>query len=292
MSAVSANAMGTITVFGHVVAIDLVLFIGSTLLWGGIALRMTESKVSEVHAVLAKTLALAVLAARGMYVLAHGDTYRAAPWQALNLGDGGFIIFVGFLAAALTTLWIGWRRRPMLRPLVTALVGGLFAWSIGLQLLWLVRSDVRRLPEVSLSTLDGHPIAMSDFSGRPLVVNLWATWCVPCRRELPVLRDAQRGEKEVVFVFADQGETANTVNAYLESQHLLLRNVLMDPVGRLAVFAGLSAVPTTLFFDENGVLVKVHAGELSALNLRQQLHLLRRPAKVDIQPRPALPHAG
>jgi thiol-disulfide isomerase/thioredoxin len=134
---------------------------------------------------------------------------------------------------------------------------------------------------------------MSDFSGRPLVVNLWASWCAPCRRELPVLRDAQLAEREVVFVFADQGEPAATVRAYLAHQQLSLRNALMDPLGSLAVHAGTSAVPTTLFFDEHGVLVKAHTGELSAMVLRRYLDLLRRPAGVDIAPRPAAtPYAG
>jgi thiol-disulfide isomerase/thioredoxin len=273
--------MGTTAVFGHAVAIDLILFLVSTLVWTGIAMRMAGPDAAGMRAKLLGVLALGVLAARSMYVVAHGGSYRAAPWMALAVSDGGFIVFAGFLAAALTTLWFGWRRPPLLRPLVTALAGGLFAWSIGLQLLWLVRTDAPRLPEVTLSTLDGHPIAMSDFSGRPLVVNLWASWCAPCRRELPVLRDAQLAEHEVVFVFADQGEPAATVKAYLERQHLSLRNVLTDPLGSLAVHAGSSAVPTTLFFNENGVLVKAHAGQLSAGELRRYLDVLRplaRPA--------------
>jgi thiol-disulfide isomerase/thioredoxin len=267
--------MGTIAVFGHDIAIDLILFLVSTLVWASIAMRMAGPGMRPM---LLTILALGVLAARGMYLLAHRDSYRAAPWRALAIGDGGFIVFAGFLAAALVTLWFGWRRRPLLRPLVTALMGGLCAWSIGLQLLWLVRTDELRLPEVSLSTLGGHPIPMRDFSGQPLVVNLWASWCAPCRRELPVLRDAQLVEKDVVFAFADQGESAGTVRAYLDQQHLSLRNVLMDPLGSLAVHAGSSAVPTTLFFDAYGVLVKTHAGELSAAELRQYLDLLRPPA--------------
>ncbi|MBK4734963.1 TlpA disulfide reductase family protein [Noviherbaspirillum pedocola] len=276
--------MGTISVFGHIVAIDLFLFLVSTPLWAGIAIRMAGGKASGIRAVLVTILAFGVLSARAVHILVHRDGYRAAPWRALALGDGGFIVFAGFLAAALTTLWFGWRRRPLLRPLVTALVGGLFAWSIGLQLLWLVRSDKPGLPEVSLSTLDGHPIAIRDFSGRPLVVNLWATWCAPCRRELPVLRDAQLAEKDVIFVFADQVEAADTIRAYLDHQHLSLRNVLMDPLASLAVHAGTSAVPTTLFFDEKGMLVKKHAGALSAMELRRYLDVLHSSAKADIAP--------
>lgn len=284
--------MGTAVVFGHAVAIDLILFLVSTLVWVGIAMRMAGPDAAGMRAKLLGVLAFGVLAARGMYVVAHGDGYRAAPWKVVAISDGGFIVFAGFLAAALATLWFGWRRRPLLRPLVTALAGGLFAWSIGLQLLWLVRTDAPRLPEVTLSTLDGHPIAMSDFSGRPLVVNLWASWCAPCRRELPVLRDAQLAEQEVVFVFADQGEPAATVRAYLAHQQLPLRNVLMDPLGSLAVHAGTSAVPTTLFFDGGGVLVKAHVGELSTEELRRYLDLLHLPAKVESFSQPTNRHGG
>jgi thiol-disulfide isomerase/thioredoxin len=269
--------MGTVAIFGHAIAIDFILFLASTLVWAGIAVRMAGARAEGLRVALSAILLLGLIAARSVYVLAHSDSYRSLPWSVLSIADGGFIVFAGFATAALLTIGFGWRRRLLLQPLVAALTGGFFVWTLGLQLFWLTRSDELRLPAISLRRLDGHPIAMQDFSGQPLVVNLWASWCAPCRREMPTLRDAQLAEKGVVFVFANQGEDAATVSAYLDRQTLRLRNVLMDPAGILGVHAGSMSLPTTLFFSERGVLVKAHAGELSAAALQRYLQLLRRP---------------
>ena len=60
-----------------------------------------------------------------------------------------------------------------------------------------------RLPEMGLRDIQGKPAALQDYVGKPLVVNLWATWCPPCRREMPVLAKAQQDNTEVNFLFVN-----------------------------------------------------------------------------------------
>jgi thiol-disulfide isomerase/thioredoxin len=267
--------MGMITVGGHAVSIDLALFLIATAVWCIVAVRLLGRSMADVRALLSKTLLSGVTAARAAYVIAHYDRYRHEVWRMLDVRDGGFIIFAGFIGVALGTLWLGWRQRSLLHPLVTALMAGLLVWSLGLQAFWALRVDVVALPEMTLAGVEGRPVAIQDFSGQPVVVNLWATWCPPCRRELPVLRDAQRHDKGIVFIFAAQAESATTVKAYLAAQGLSLRNVLLDPLGQFAIHAGKQAVPTTLFFNERGILVAAHVGELSAIALERYLKLIR-----------------
>jgi len=107
------------------------------------------------------------------------------------------------------------------------------------------------------------------------VVNLWASWCPPCRKEMPVLRDAQARHKDVVFVFVDQGEDDNTARSYLAGQQLALRNVVLDPQRQLASQVDSQVLPTTLFFDEEGMLVNRRIGELSTVTLAQRMESLR-----------------
>lgn len=267
--------MGMIAIGGHAVSIDLVLFLMTIPVWCVIAVRMLGRGIAGARVLLAKTLLSGVIAARAGYVLAHYDHYRHEVWRMLDISDGGFIVFAGFIGAALATLWQGWRQRPLLHPLMTALMAGLLVWSLGLQAFWALRSDVVSLPEITLAGVDGRSVAIQDFSGQPVVVNLWATWCPPCRRELPLLREAQLADKGTVFIFAAQGEPAATVNAYLVSQGLSLRNVLLDSLGQFAIHVGKQAVPTTLFFNDKGFLVSVHVGELSAVALESYLKLIR-----------------
>ena len=117
----------------------------------------------------------------------------------------------------------------------------------------------------------GGAVRLPEFTGRPMVVNLWATWCPPCRREMPVLAEAQAQRADVAFVFVNQGEGANEVRDYLRGGAMALRNVVLDPASRVSQSTGARGLPTTLFFDAGGRLVDVHMGELTRAGLAQKL---------------------
>jgi thiol-disulfide isomerase/thioredoxin len=130
-----------------------------------------------------------------------------------------------------------------------------------------------------LARLDGGTVQLHSFVGKPMVVNLWASWRPPCRHEMPVLRDAQAQYRDIVFIFANQGENADAVRQYLKTEQLALDNVLLDfklQVGRQTASMGL---PTTLFFNEQGILVERRIGELSAATLAQRIESLRKPSR-------------
>src|SRR3546814_7660724 len=85
------------------------------------------------------------------------------------------------------------------------------------------------LPDLQLVTLEERPAHLSSYMGTPVVLNLWATWCPPCRREMPVLEQAQTAFPDVAFVLINQGESAQQANMFLESEGLNLTDVLLDP---------------------------------------------------------------
>jgi thiol-disulfide isomerase/thioredoxin len=114
-------------------------------------------------------------------------------------------------------------------------------------------------------------VRLTDFVGKPTVINLWASWCPPCRREMPAMQHSQAGNPDVNFVFVNQGEEHPAVVEYLSRQRLVLRNVLLDPQGSAGAALGSGALPTTLFFDARGRLVSARLGELSSATLDQRL---------------------
>ena len=135
------------------------------------------------------------------------------------------------------------------------------------------------LGDAALSGLDGGAVSLVALAaGKPLVVNLWATWCPPCRLEMPLLAAAQRQETGVAFAFANQGEDIFTVQRHLENDGLVLANVLLDPGKSMGEKAGSMALPTTLFYDAGGRLVASHQGALSAESLASRLRHLRAAA--------------
>lgn len=229
-----------------------------------------------VGAVLPDMLLVGLLAARLAFVARWFESYRAQPWSALDLRDGGFDPWVGLLAALLYGAWRLRRRVQARVPLAAGLFAGALVWSglaLGLQLL---AQPPAVLPAVPLHTLDGAQASLDELAGgRPVVLNLWATWCPPCVREMPTLAAAQAAERDFAFVFVDQGESDAAVRRFLAQQGLALDNVLLDPGGALARAVGTRAMPTTLFYDAQGRLRDTHLGPLSEATLAARLARLR-----------------
>jgi thiol-disulfide isomerase/thioredoxin len=162
-------------------------------------------------------------------------------------------------------------RKPVLAAALTTgtvlLLGGMAALVMA--------PAAAPLPPLTLSSLEGRPVSLTDFAGKPTVVNLWATWCPPCRREMPALQQAQAANPDVNFVFVNQGEESPTIVAFLDRHGLALRNVLVDPQSSAGAALGHGALPTTLFFDAQGRLAGTRIGELSQATLTQRLAGLR-----------------
>ncbi len=224
--------------------------------------------------VLTDMLIAAVLAARVAFVAVWFDTYRSAPWSMLDVRDGGFTLWAGVVAALLIALWQGWRHAALRKPLTLGLAAGALAGGAMFGAIRLMENTA--LPKMLLTTLAGEPADLAKLAaGKPMVVNLWATWCAPCRREMPLLADAQKQEPGVRFVFANQGEDAMTAQRYLANARLDLDNVLLDSGARFGREVGSMGLPTTLFYDADGRLIDSHLGQLSAASLASKLNRVR-----------------
>ncbi|WP_341520847.1 TlpA disulfide reductase family protein [Pseudomonas sp. G.S.17] len=216
---------------------------------------------------------LGLLAARAGFVIDYWTHYQAQPWQTLDIRDGGFLIWPGVLAVILGGLLMAWRRLDLRRPLGLGLGSGLLFWLLANLGLNIYQQGVR-LPEITLRNAAGESVQLADYQGRPLVINLWATWCPPCRREMPVLQAAQAERDDVVFLFVNQAESPQTVESFLSAQGLRLSNVLFDSSGQLAQSVGSMALPTTVFYSAEGRLIGSHLGELSRASLTRYLDSL------------------
>lgn len=222
-------------------------------------------------------LAGAVLMARLGFVLRYWSLYVEEPWRFADLRDGGLDSTAGLAAVVLIGVVLAWRKQAQRPAILGAVTAGLVVWVIGTAVL--DREHPRQvLPQVTLADLAGRALPLSEFAGKPVVVNLWASWCPPCRREMPVLEKAQQDAPDVHFVFVNQGEDAAAVRTYLQAEGLHLKNVLLDPGGQLPRATGSLGLPTTLFFDANGDLVDQRMGEVSPATLVAHLEAIRNSA--------------
>ncbi|RQS63643.1 TlpA family protein disulfide reductase [Burkholderia sp. Bp8963] len=216
-------------------------------------------------------LFVGLIAARVGYVACWWPEYAAAPESIIALGDGGFYWWVG-VPVAVGFAWWKSRRMPALRrPLLAGMAAGMLAWGAAQGGLALLQRTAPPLSALQLHAIDTAPVSMSRYTGKPVVVNLWATWCPPCRREMPILAQAQADYPGVTFVMVNQGENAPTVQAFLAQQGLTFGHVLLDPSLSAMHLFGSRGLPTTLFFDANGKLVESHMGEITAARLKDTM---------------------
>ena len=222
---------------------------------------------------------LGLLAARLAHVLRHTDAYFATPWALMDIRDGGWFAPAGWAATGLWLAWCGWQRPVYRRVLGLASLSAGIIWMAGLALIWVAdgKPAQQQVPDVILTELNGtRTLSLPQLiAGKPAVVNLWATWCGPCRAELPTLAAAQQSTPEVTFVFVNQGESPAAITAYLQRSGFRLTPVWLDAASRLGPASGSQGLPTTLFFDATGQRVDAHFGVLNAAALQVQLERLR-----------------
>jgi thiol-disulfide isomerase/thioredoxin len=127
----------------------------------------------------------------------------------------------------------------------------------------------RVAPDFALPTVAGETLELSALRGKPVVLNFWATWCGPCRREMPALEAAsQRFADHVVFVGVDQGEPHEIVAQYLEEMGVTFV-VPLDSHMTVGDRYNVRGMPTTYFIDETGVIRHLWMGEMNAVILAE-----------------------
>ncbi|MEW5939005.1 MAG: TlpA disulfide reductase family protein [Chloroflexota bacterium] len=133
-------------------------------------------------------------------------------------------------------------------------------------------------PEFTLASLDGATYRLSDLRGRAVLVNLWASWCLPCRAEMPAIQRVYEQYKDSGFVVLAVNSTWQDDVASAESfvaEHGLTFPILLDTDGTVSRLYELRALPTSFFVGRDGRIRKVVVGgPMSETSLRAQIESL------------------
>ena len=120
-------------------------------------------------------------------------------------------------------------------------------------------------PEITVTPLIGNSIKLSDLKGKVVLLNFWATWCPPCREEIPSmmkLNAAMAGKPfQMVAVSVDEGGRP-AIEAFFRTSGFMLP-AYTDPSGKAAAAYGITGVPETFIIDKNGIIVKKVIGPLA-----------------------------
>ena len=124
-----------------------------------------------------------------------------------------------------------------------------------------------------LNDVDGQPLQLSALDGQPVILNFWATWCAPCRVEMPDLQAAyERHQTDGLMILAiNREETAVTVRDFFYDALDLTFTPLLDETGDVSRLYGVANYPTSIFVDGDGLVTAVHLGLMTEAQIEGYL---------------------
>ena len=128
----------------------------------------------------------------------------------------------------------------------------------------------RAAPDFRLRTIGGGEVKLSDFRGRFVLVNFWASWCTPCRGEAPALEAVHLGNAGVVVLGVNQQETEAAAKKF-QSEFALSYPLALDRSGEVAQAYRVPGLPITVLVDKDGVIVRMFAGGVTEKQLTEAL---------------------
>ena len=161
------------------------------------------------------------------------------------------------------------RALMALLALVLASLIGFLAWALvrPREDAGLARVHIREAPSFQVTTFDGGTLSYEQLRGQPLVVNFWASWCVPCETEAPALRAAaERYAGQVMFLGIDVQDSEEDARRFLERHRLPYPNG-RDRSGEVSIAFGMTGVPETYFIDPHGQVLYKWNGPLTPQTL-------------------------
>lgn len=134
--------------------------------------------------------------------------------------------------------------------------------------------EAKRMPELILSDYDGKAINLSDFRGKPLLINAWASWCPFCKKELPDFAALQEEFRDrIVVVVVDRGEALETAKKYSDELGVTGKIILLlDPDDAFYKAINGFSMPETLFVDSDGFIRFHKRGPMELEEMRRRVN--------------------
>jgi cytochrome c biogenesis protein CcmG, thiol:disulfide interchange protein DsbE len=127
-----------------------------------------------------------------------------------------------------------------------------------------------RAPEFSYTLADGTTVRLSDLRGKRVLVNFWATWCLPCREEMPLFEAALAREDDLVVLAVNRNETPAAIEDYAAETGVGL-TLIADSNGAIGDRYAVTSLPITYFVNRDGTVSVRHFGAISATVLAQRI---------------------
>lgn len=129
--------------------------------------------------------------------------------------------------------------------------------------------------DFKLKDLDGNELSLSDLKGKKVFLNFWATWCPPCKSEMPEIESLYQETKDsdLVIVSIEIGEPLDTVKSFIASNNYNFK-VLSDPEQIVAAQYNIASIPTSYFIDVDGNIISKHSGAMNIDQMKEYIKTL------------------
>ncbi len=122
-------------------------------------------------------------------------------------------------------------------------------------------------PDFAATNTEGQQVRLSEYRGKVVLINFWASWCKPCVREMPLIHSIfQSQDNDIETLFINVGEAKGTVNEFMKEQQLTFP-VIIDVTGKVSSMYGITGLPATFIMDKTGTFRKVVLGEVTDYTL-------------------------
>ena len=127
-------------------------------------------------------------------------------------------------------------------------------------------------PDIQVQDISGYPVSLSDYRGQVVLVNNWATWCPPCRQEMPILDEYFRdhNHQDFVIVAIDAGEPAEMVEGFVKRFGLSFP-VWIDPSSSALNSFRNNYLPSSYLIDQDGQVIMVWSGAVTSTSLEENI---------------------
>jgi cytochrome c biogenesis protein CcmG/thiol:disulfide interchange protein DsbE len=142
-----------------------------------------------------------------------------------------------------------------------------------------VANDVKKAADFNLKTLDGKDVKLSDYKGKIVIIDFWATWCPPCRKGIPDLVELQKEYKDnlvVIGISLDQQNTIKDLDPFIQNYGINYP-VVLGTQKVVADYGNIQAIPTSFIVDQSGNIVDTHVGLVPKSTYTEKINkLLKR----------------
>ena len=133
--------------------------------------------------------------------------------------------------------------------------------------------EIRPAPKYGALTLEGKPASLESFQGKPVLINVWATWCVPCRQEMPALESLHNKFSDqglqIIGVSIDGPGTAQRIKSFIDRMGITY-NILHDPDDKFSRAFRTIGVPESFLINANGEIIHAWKGPFDAMSADTQ----------------------